>query len=171
MASKFLRIPSAISGNTVYSDGKLCARNVGVTLPEVNYVMAEVLANGTMDVPISGWLEAMELAISLKGISDENCGWLGRQQTQSIEIRAVEDALNVDSSKVEVPIKAFFRAIPGKLPSMEMEPGEVPENELTFAVVRYQLFVNNQEQWCIDRMNNIFRVCNKDYATSVEQYL
>lgn len=171
MASKWVDKASAVVANTVYSDGKLVARDVAVTLPEVNHVMAELNAGGPTEIPITGWIEAMELSITLKGIDPLSIARLARQQRQNIEIRFVEDMMLVDGFKRNAGCKAFFTAIPKGIPGLEIELGEVPENEMLFSVIRYQLYVDNQDVLCVDKFNNIYRVGGIDYAESIESML
>lgn len=168
---KWLDKASAIIADSVYSDNRLVARDVAVTLPEINHVMAEISAGGPTEIPITSWIEAMELSITHKGIDSIGIARLSRQQRQSIEIRFVEDMMRVDGTKRVAGCKAFLTAIPKGIPALEIELGEVPENEQLFGVIRYQLFVDNREQFCIDKFNDIFRVDGFDYSESIEQML
>lgn len=171
MASKWLDKASAIVADSVYSDGKLVARDVAVTLPEVNHVMAEINAGGPTEIPITSWIEAMELSITLKGIDSVAIAQLARQERQSLEIRFVEDMMKVDGTKRVAGCKAFLTVIPKGIPGIELELGEVPENEMLFSVIRYQLFVDNKEIHCIDKFNDKFKVNGKDYSESIESLL
>ena len=45
------------------------------------------------------------------------------------------------------------------------------ENELGYAVSRYQLFVDGTEYWLIDQLNQILRVGGKDYYKQIRSLL
>lgn len=169
--AKWLDKASAIVADTIYTDGQLVARDVAVTLPEVNHVMAEINAGGPTEIPITSWVEAMELSITLLGIETVGISTLARQQRQSLEVRFVEDMMQVDGTKRVAGCKAFMTVIPKGIPGLELELGEVPENEMLFSVIRYQLYVDNKEQFCIDKFNNIFRVHGTDYSENIESLL
>lgn len=171
MAGKWLDKASAIVANTVYTDGRLVARDVATSLPEISHVTAEINAGGPTDIPITSWIEAMEASITLKGIDPVGIAWLGRQQRQNMEIRFVEDMMQIDGTKRVAGCKAFMTVIPKGIPALELELGEIPENEMTFSVIRYQLFVDNREMFCVDKFNNIFRVNGTDYSESIESML
>lgn len=158
-----LELPSAIAGTTLFTDDVLVGEDIGVTLPEVNKVTAEVTANGPMEVPITGWYEEMELTVTIKGLPKTSLALLMRDQVQHIEVRAVQDVVQPDHSVRPIGIKAFFTAIPKGIPGLGLENGEVSENELTFSVSRYELFINNERQWCIDRLNDIEEIAGNDY--------
>lgn len=52
-----------------------------------------------------------------------------------------------------------------------MDPGSQSENELGYAVSRYQLFVDGTEYWLIDQLNQILRVGGKDYYKQIRSLL
>ena len=52
-----------------------------------------------------------------------------------------------------------------------MDPVNTSENEATFAVSRYQLYVGGAEYWLIDQLNTILRVGGVDYAKDIRSLL
>ena len=44
---------------------------------------------------------------------------------------------------------------------------ENPQNEMTFSVLRYQLFVGGREYCCIDKLNHILRIQGKDFYSKI----
>ena len=52
-----------------------------------------------------------------------------------------------------------------------MEVGSAQENELTLGVTRYQLFVDGEEMFLIDQLNDIFRANGTDYGSAVVELL
>ena len=169
--SKFLDIPSAIGGSTVYTNGTLVGRNVNVTLPEVSAVMADVTANGTFSVPITAWWDNMELTINLNGIPKESAALLARPEAQQIEVRLAQDMVMVDHTTRTIGIKAFLRAVPQNFPGFDVTIGESGENEMRFSVSRYELMIDNEKQCCFDRINNICEILGTNYADTIEPLL
>lgn len=161
---------SAVAGLAVYCDGQQVAKNGTVTFPEVNDVTAEVQAGGTNDVPISGQTEALELSITKDTF--ENLAPMLTKEYHTIEVRGAQDVvISQGMEKVVRPFKAFFRAIPKNIPGFERTTGEIPEDEITFSVSRYQLLDNNIEVFLIDKWNGVYKVNGRDYGTDVEKYL
>ena len=67
--------------------------------------------------------------------------------------------------------KAFLRSVSKGIPGISLEPGSSSENELAFAVSRYQLFVAGVEFWLIDQLGPIQRIDGKDYAKDLVSLL
>ena len=63
-----------------------------------------------------------------------------------------------------VGCKAFIRGIPANLPEIGLEVGAASEHAVNVAVMRYNLFVDGEEMWLIDRLAGIVRIAGKDYA-------
>lgn len=166
----YMDVNGAIVANTVYSDGQLVAKDVALTLPEVAPVTTEVIAGGNTDLPVTGWTDPMEATITKIGI-DKGLTHLLRQQSQSVEFRWVQDVMQSDGTKIQVGMKAFLRCLPKVIPGLSVTPGENSENEITLSVLRYELMVNNQQQWLIDKLNNIFIVEGVDYAKNINSML
>ena len=78
--------------------------------------------------------------------------------------------LPVGSTKTE-GCKAFLRCVSKGIPGLSVDPGNTSENEATFAVSRYQLYVGGAEYWLIDQLNTILRVGGVDYAKDIRSLL
>ena len=162
--------PGGIPANTVYCDGVIVARDVTVTLPEVTASTVEIMMGGPQDLPITGHIESMELSIAKNGV-DVQMGLLMEPRRHMIEVRAVQDKLINSGEKIQEQIKAFLGCVPTTLPGIELTVGEISENELTFSVLRYQLYVNNREVFLVDKPNNILRANGTDFARNIESML
>lgn len=160
----------AIAGCTIYSDGTIVGENCNVTLPEVNAQTVEIIAGGTTDLPITTWFDAMECTINMLGI-DEGLHRLCRMETQTIEVRAAQDQVDLNGTKSTVGVKAFMRGTPKNVPSFSINPGEISENEVTIAVTRYELLYNNRRMLLIDKMKNIYEVNGIDYGKNINHLL
>ncbi len=160
----------AVEGSTVYSDRQLVARDVAITLPEVSFVTSEISSGGTVEIPIMGWTEAMEAAITKIG-ADKGLIHLLRLKRQDLEIRFVQQVMALDGTIKRCPCKAFLGCAPKTIPGIAITPGEPSENEITLSVFRYQLFINNEEALLIDKFAGICRVEGTDYSHEIESML
>lgn len=166
----FINIKGAVLANTVYKDGELVAKDVTVTLPNINYLTAEHKAMGTVELPVLGQIEAMEAAVTKKGY-DSGLAKLARPEAMNLEFRFVQDVIDSDNVSKPEGCKAFLRAVPKTLPGGDLEPGNVGDTQVTFAVTRYQLIVGGEELCLIDQLKGIQRIYGTDYAKSINSLL
>lgn len=167
---KYLDLRGPVAACTVYDDGRLVARDVTVTLPAVTPTTGELKGMGTIEIPVPTQLEAMELAMTKIGI-DKELGYLANMKAQAIEVRWVQDVMKSDGTTAPEGCKAFIRGMSKGLPGLSVEPGAPSENELTFSVVRYQLYVGGKEIVLADQLNGILRVNGKNYTSALESLL
>ena len=161
--SKFVNICGPVIGTTAYSDGKLVARDTAITLPEVTPLTADLQAMGTFSLPIWQLLEHMETAITKIGV-DMGLRALIKPDMKPLEFRWVQTVTNANGVTKNVGCKAFIKGIPNKIPGIGVTVGEASENECTIATTRYNLFVDGQEVFLIDRMAGIVRIAGKNYS-------
>lgn len=166
----FVPICGPVVAETSYMDNKLVARDTAITLPEVTPVTADVAAMGTMTIPIWALLENMEATITKIGV-DSGLRDAIKPDMKPIEHRWVQTITDANGNTKNVGCKAFLRGIPTKIPGIGITVGEPSENETTFSVTRYQLFVDGEEMWCIDRLAGICRIGGKDYAGNLRSML
>lgn len=163
-------LDGAVIGTTVYSDGQLVAKNATVTLPEVANTTVELRAGGTVEAPITGSVDAMEASITL-GAADKGFGSLSVPGSHEVEVRWVQDKMDVEGKVRQVGYKAFMRAYSKTIPGVSLEVGSASENEMTLGCTRYQLFADGEEIVCIDQLNSIYKVNGTDYAAGIESLL
>lgn len=166
----FVNISGPIISNTVYVGGSLVAKDVAITFPEVTPIAADIQAMGTMSLPIWQLLEDMELAITKIGI-DKGLGKMIKPENLSMEVRWVQTDTDANGVTKNVGCKAFIKCIPKVIPGAELAVGESSENEVTATVTRYQLFVNGEELFLIDRLASIVRINGTDYAGGINNLL
>lgn len=166
----WLDLKGPILANTVYDTGRLVAKDVTVTLPSVTPVTADFRAMGTMTMPLLGQIEAMEASITKIGI-DLGLRDLVKLESKTLEFRWVQDVKTSDGSTKTEGCKAFIRGMPKTIPGLSIDPGNASENELSFAVSRYQLFVDGTEYWLIDQLNQIMRIGGIDYCKDIRSLL
>lgn len=160
---KFVPICGPFSADTVYCDNALVARDVAVTLPEVAAVTFDIQAMGNMTMPDWSRLEHMETAITRIGI-DKGFATMTKPGPKNLEFRGVQPVTDASGNIKNVSVKAFIKGYSMKIPGIGIDVGSASENELTYSTSRFQLFVDNEEMWCIDRLAGICRIDGVEYA-------
>lgn len=161
--SKFVNICGPVIGTTVYASGKLVARDTAITLPEITPVTADLAAMGTFSLPIWQLVENLETAITKIGV-DMGLRELITPDMKPLEFRWVQTVTDANGTTRNVGCKAFIKGIPNKIPGIGLTVGEASENETTIATTRYNLFVDGQEMFLVDRLAGIVRIAGKNYA-------
>ena len=161
--SKFVNICGPVVGTTAYSNNKLVARDVAITLPEITPVTADLAAMGTFSLPIWQLIENMETAITKIGV-DLGLSELITPDMKPLEFRWVQTVTDANGVTRNAGCKAFIKGIPNKIPGIGITVGEASENECTIATTRYNLFVDGQEMFLVDRLAGIVRIAGKNYA-------
>lgn len=159
----FVNICGPVVADTIYSDGKLVARDVSVTLPEITPMTADLQAMGTFSIPIWQLIEHMETSITKIGI-DEGFRSMIKPDMKPFECRWVQTVNDANGHTKNVGCKAFIKGVPSKIPGIGLGVGEASESEITIATVRYSLFVDGKEMFLVDRLAGIVRIDGKDYA-------
>lgn len=159
----FVNICGPVVADTIYSDGKLVARDVSVTLPEITPMTADLQAMGTFSIPIWQLIEHMETSVTKIGI-DEGFRSMIKPDMKPFECRWVQTVTDANGHTKNVGCKAFIKGVPSKIPGIGLGVGEASESEITIATVRYSLFVDGKEMFLVDRLAGIVRIDGKDYA-------
>lgn len=168
--SKWIDINGPVLANTVYLDGTLVAKDTTFTLPAITYGSAEHKVMGTINAPVPTMIDAMEAAVTKIGL-DLGLRKMSTPGAKTLELRWAQDVTKADGTKKTVGCKAFLRASPKGIPGISGEVGGAGENDLTYAVTRYQLFVDGEEYWLVDQLNYILRIGGKDYAKEIANLL
>lgn len=170
MSGKFMPIYGPVVADTFYAGNQLAARDVSMALPEVTPITASVQAMGTLDLPIWQSIENMEFGITKVGI-DMGLGRMLKPGPLSMEGRWVQTVTDANGNTRNVGCKAFVKGIANKIPGLGVAVGEASEGECTYAVTRYQLFVDGKEMFLIDRLAGIVRIDGTDYAGNLNSLL
>lgn len=166
----FVPICGPVVADTIYANGKLVARDVGVTLPEIAATTYEIQAMGTMTMPDWSRLAHMETAISKNGI-DKNLALMSTPGIKELEIRGAQPVTDANGNVRNVGFKAQIKGYSNKIPSLGVAVGDPTESELTYATTRYRLLVDGEEMWCIDRMAFKCVIDGVDYADPINSML
>lgn len=166
----WIDIYGVVAADTVYADNVLVAKDIEVTLPEVQPMMADVSAMGTMSVPVWQLLDNMELSITRIGV-DAGLKALLKADTFAIEVRFVQNKIDANGITKQVGCKAFLKGVASKIPGVSLNVGEGSSNELTHTITRYQLFVDGEEMFLIDRLAGKVVIDGKDYMETTTSLL
>jgi phage tail tube protein FII len=166
----FVNICGPVVADTAYCEGKLVARDVSLSLPEVNPTTADLPVMGTLSMPIWQLIENMEAAITKIGV-DLGLRALIKPDMKPLEYRWAQTVTDANGITRNAGCKAFLRGIPLKIPGIGIEVGSASEGEVTFSLTRYNLFVDGQEMFLIDRLAGIVRIDGKDYAGDLKSML
>lgn len=169
MATSFTDIHGPILANTCYFDDVLVGRDIAATLPDIEFPTATVQARGEWEIPLQNLFGAMELAITRIGIA-ENAGKLWETGMHRIELRNVQSKTGVDGNSSNQSIKVFATGACKSIPGGDIAVGESVEQEHTFSLKRYQIFVDGVELLCIDRLGRS-RINGKDITSGVDSLL
>lgn len=160
---KFVNINGPIVANTVYVNDVLVARDVAITLPAVTPTTADVKATGTLTLPVWQLLENMEASITKIGI-DKGLRSMIKPDMKPIECRWVQTVTDATGKTRNVGCKAFLRGMPLDLPEIGQQVGSPGEHAVRMSLTRYNLFVDGDEMWLIDKLAGIVRIDGTDYA-------
>lgn len=162
----FVPVTGAVTGATLYINGKLVARDATITLPEITPMTAEVKAMGTMTQPLWELLENMELTVAKVGVD------LGFREaivpgTSSIEARFTQTQTDANGKTKTIMCKAFCKGQSLSIPGISVEVGNPSENEVPYSLTRYQLFVNGADAILVDRLAGKVRINGVDYTNGL----
>lgn len=161
--SIFVNICGPVVGDTCYMDGKLVARDLGIDLPEIVPATADLPAMGTFTMPVWSLIQHMEAQINKIGL-DKGLSSAIKPNMKPLEVRWVQTITDANGNTRNVGCKAFLRGVPANLPNVGIQVGSASEHPLKIALTRYNLFVDGEEMWLIDRLAGIVRIAGVDYA-------
>ena len=118
---------------------------------------------GLLFLQLMNQIEHMETAITKIGV-DKGLATMSKPGVKNLEFRGVQSVTDANGNTKNVGVKAFIKGYSNKIPGIGVSVGDPSENELTYATSRYQLFVDGEEMWCIDRLAGICRIAGIDYA-------
>lgn len=159
----FVNISGPIVADTVYSDGKLVARDVSFTLPEIVPMSVDVTVMGTFSMPVWALIEHMEASITKIGV-DKGLRALIKPGMKPLELRWVQTETSATGATRNVGCKAFLRGINANIPEIGGEIGSQSEHETKIALTRYNLFADGEEMWNIDRLAGKCRIAGQEMA-------
>lgn len=167
---KYMPVYGPVVADTFYVNNNLAARDVSITLPEITPATASVKAMGNLNLPIWQNIENMEMAVTKVGV-DVGLRNMICPVPLNLEARWAQTVTDAEGNTRNAGCKAFVKGIPNKIPGVGVSVGEASENECTFTVTRYQLFVDGAEMFLVDKLAGIIRINGVDYARSLDSLL
>lgn len=159
----FVNICGPVVADTAYSEGVLVARDVALSLPAVTPATADLAAMGTWTIPIWQLIDHMEATITKVGL-DKGMRSMLTPEMKAFEFRWAQTVTDANGNTKSVGCKAFLRGIPTTLPEVGLEVGSATEHPVPISLTRYNLIVDGEEMWLIDRLAGIVRINGKNYA-------
>lgn len=167
---KWMDIKGHVIASTVYADKVHVASDVAWELGGLEWMTGEVQAMGTMEVPLIGLLNNIQLTITKIGL-DNGFARMNRLEKQNLEMRWVQNVVKADGSMGTEGCKAFIRTLPGTTPGLGLEVGSAPEMENVFNVTRAEVYMDGKEVLVVDRLASILRIDGKDYMSKINSLL
>lgn len=167
--TSFVDIHGPIVANTLYVDDVLVGRDIAASLPEVEFTTATIQARGEWEIPLQTLFGAIELAVTRIGVA-VNAAKLWEPGMRRLELRNVQSKTGVDGNTVNQSVKVFATGLCKTIPGGDVTVGEAIEQEHTFSLKRYQIFVDGVELLCIDRTGPC-RINGKDITSGVDNLL
>lgn len=160
----FVDLAGPIEGITAYANDVLCARNSTVTLPEVTRVaVTQKTSLGEQDFA-TNLLEDMETAITKIGIDINS---IKLAEANKLEYRWVQTSTNSEGKTTRHGCKAIMNVEAlTVMPGASIEMGSASENDHTYKVYGYALYIDGQEKLNINKLTNVFRINGKDYGVN-----
>ncbi len=169
--SMWLDLKGPISADTVYDDSNnLLAKDVAFTLPGLEFETAELQAMGSMDVPVIGRINNMELSITKIGM-DNGLRKLNKLEKQNLEFRWVQEVVDSEGGITQEGCKAFVRTMPTSTPEFGVEVGSNIEGECTYSATRIRIVIGGEEWLVVDRLAGVLQVNGTDYMSTINSLL
>ena len=156
-------ITGAVTGTSLYIEGKLVARDAAITLPEITPMTAEVQAMGTMTLPIWSLLENLEMTVNKIGV-DEGFRKALIAGVSSIEARFTQTQIDTNGKTKTILCKAFCKGMTLSIPGIAGEVGSASENEIPYSLTRYRLVMDGEEVALADRLAGKLVINGVDYT-------
>lgn len=145
------------------------ARDVTISLPEVNFQTVEFKAMGTLELPVA-LTDNLEATITSIGI-DKGIFKAMQLANQTVEFRFVQNETQNTGVSTAKGCKAFLKAVAKNIPGGNLEVGSNFEGAINLTVTRYQLYVDGKEVVLIDKLKNILKINGTDYASSINNLI
>lgn len=170
MSGLYTPVTGAVIGTTAYFKGKLVARDVALTLPEVSPMTATLSMMGEVEVPIWQLIQNMQAVITKVGIDILSQTMIG-PDLAPIEFRWVQMVKRLDGTSAEVGCKAFMNGYSASIPGYGVEVGSPSENDHPYNLMRYRLVIDGQETVLVDRTAGKVVINGKDYTANMNSML
>ena len=126
---------------------------------------------GEIDLPTLGLLDSMEIELTLNKTNERAIAMFA-PGAHTLEVRWATNVLNSSTGASGVQAnKEIVKYLPKGLDLGEVENNETNEGTLTGEVLTYQYIVDGKTLIQIDKLNSVFKVNGKDYASAIKAAL
>lgn len=146
---------------------------VSIDLPEFAATTTEVSGAGvmgTLDLPSTAQIESAEITINFRGMG-EGRARLMRPGRHNIEIRGVQDVYTQEAGVKPQGVKVFVTCTYKSGGGGSLENASVVEGSATYEIERYEVYVDGNETFVLDKLNYIYRILGVDYAQDIRGFL
>lgn len=147
----------------VYEDGVRYLGESSVDLPEIALKTIEVSGAGvlgTIEMPILGQAENMEVTIHWRTVTKRVTGLFGTA-AHDLTFRSAQNLYNAANGNIRAePVKHLMRVVPVKLALGKLEQATETETESTFNLVYLKTWIDGELLCEIDRFNSVWRMRN-----------
>ncbi len=166
------KIPHAINRFNMYKSGN---RLVGVTeevaLPEVKY-LSDTLEGagfgGSMDMPIIGLTEGMQMTIPYMALSEETFDVLDPTEPANLTLRGALQLADKSTGKIDfVSIAITVRGVVKEFKPGSIKAGAKMGSSVTLELSYYKIELDKKVMYEIDKLNSIFIVNGHDVLEKV----
>lgn len=168
------KIPHAIADIAVFLDSTELLGIVNVTLPDLEWMEAELSGGGLMgeaSIAIAGMLKSMSTTFEWRQVTAESAQ-LAAPKGRVLDLRAA--AQSVDGSDSSLKIGKFacmMTVIPKKDTQGKAAMGELMGNSTEFEVLAYELTIDGTAVYKINKMNYVCEIKGTDYAADIKSAL
>lgn len=166
--------PQGYINYEVYEDAVNFVGLATITPPDIAQLTHSVSGaglSGNVDAVMIGMVEAMEATINFHSIMD-SASILMQPTKHQLDCRVAEQVWDTDSAAHKINADKLIMVVLPKTTSIgQIGPASAASVSGTYAVYRYEGYLNGEEKWVIDPMNCIFKINGKDYWDEVRKAL
>lgn len=166
--------PQGYINYEVYEDAVNYIGLATITPPDIAQLTHTVTGAGlagNVDAVMLGMVEAMEATITFHTVMDAATKLMQPIKHQ-LDCRIAEQVWETDSAAHVINADKLIMLVLPKTTSMgEVAPASAASVSGTYAVYRYEGYLNGVEKWVIDPMNCIYRINGKDYWDEIRKAL
>lgn len=169
-----MKQPEAYIDFEVYEDSVNLVGIASVKLPDINYMTVSITGagvTGTVETPLSGMIDAMELQMNFRSVTDAAVK-LAAPRKHQLDLRVVEQYW--DTAAVEKELQAdkySLVVVPKAVSPGSVAPASAADASGTYSVYYYAAYKDGETLWEIDPFNQICNIGGVDYAADIRKAL
>lgn len=158
----------------LYEDGVNFMGLTQATLPNIAFIVTQIQGagiNGNVDVPVTGMMEAMELALNWRSPT-EAAKSLAKIKSHHLDLRVAHQYWDTTAAEYGIEADKYVMiARPKAMNPGGLQPATPADTASTFSVVYYAGYKDGQKIWEIDPINYICVIDGVDYFAPIRKAL